>query len=139
MVGRAISDLVSSGPGSLMVKLDLESACCHIPVRRANWHLLGFTWDNKYFYDLALGFGCRSSHLPDIVEKALEWSLALGKQLGLRFQPLKVVGPATQLDFLGLDLDSVVMEVHLPTEKLTYLLDLLTSWSQGTHCRLHKL
>jgi hypothetical protein len=76
---------------------------------------------------------------PDIVEKALEWSLALGQQLDPRLQPLKVGGPATQPDFLGLDLDSVAMEVSLPAEKLTYLLELLTLWSQRTHCRLHEL
>jgi hypothetical protein len=73
------------------------------------------------------------------VKNALDWSLALGKQLGLRFQPLKVFGPATQLDYLGLNLDTIAMEVRLPPEKLTYLLDLLASWSQRTHCRLHEL
>jgi hypothetical protein len=66
-----------------------------------------------------------ASHIPlDIVNNALDWSLALGKQLGLRFQALKVFGPATQLAYLGLDLDTIAMEVRLPPEKLTYLLEL---------------
>jgi hypothetical protein len=76
MVDRAISDLVSSVLASLMVKLDLESAFRHIPVRRADWHLLGFTWDNKYFYDLVLGFGCRSAlYIFNLFADALHWIL----------------------------------------------------------------
>ncbi|KAJ7302883.1 hypothetical protein DFH08DRAFT_722579, partial [Mycena albidolilacea] len=48
----------------------------HIPVRRADWHLLGFTWDNKYFYDLVLGFVCRSvSYIFNLFAEALHWIL----------------------------------------------------------------
>ncbi|KAJ7146198.1 hypothetical protein C8R44DRAFT_973049 [Mycena epipterygia] len=63
-------------------------------------------------------------------------ALALGKQLGLQFQPPKIFGPATELEFLGLEFDTVAMEVRLPAEKLTYLIELFTSWSQCFHCRL---
>ncbi|KAF4616706.1 hypothetical protein D9613_008807 [Agrocybe pediades] len=171
MVDRAISDLIASGPGSLMTKLDLESAFRHIPVRKADWHLLGFTWEGNYYYDVVLGFGCRSapyifnlfgegmhwimqSHLParirhylddfltifppsvprPVVDKALDWSLALGTELGLKFQPSKIEGPSTQIEFLGLELDSDVMEVRLPPQKLAYLTELLDSWDGISSC-----
>jgi hypothetical protein len=171
MINRAISDLAASGHGSLMIKLDLESAFRHIPVRPADWHLLGFIWEDKLFHDVVLGFGCRSApyifnlfgealhwimqrHLParirhylddflkiflpetatESVHHALEWSLALGTQLGLRFQPSKIEGPSTKLEFLGLELDSEAMEVRLPSEKLGYLLELLSSWNSMTTC-----
>ncbi|KAJ6559815.1 hypothetical protein B0H19DRAFT_1260505 [Mycena capillaripes] len=52
MIDRAVSDLIASGPGSLMLKLDLESAFRHIPVRREDWHLVGFTWEEKFYHDL---------------------------------------------------------------------------------------
>jgi hypothetical protein len=69
------------------------------------------------------------------VEQALEWALALGKQLGLHFQPLKVLGPAT-LKFLGIEFDTVQMEARLPADKLSYLHELLSSWTQCTHAQL---
>ncbi|KAJ3534181.1 hypothetical protein NMY22_g7033 [Coprinellus aureogranulatus] len=171
MVDKAITDLASSGRGSLMIKLDLESAFRHIPVRQADWHLLGFTWDGNFFYDVVLGFGCRSApyifnlfgeglhwiiqrtlpafirhYLDDfltifkpgtplyIVRAALDWMLALGAQLGLQFQPAKIDGPSTQLEFLGLELDSQLMEVRLPPTKLSYLSELLSEWSTMTWC-----
>jgi hypothetical protein len=70
------------------------------------------------------------------VEQALEWALALGKQLGLHFQPLKVLGPATTLEFLGIEFDTVQMEARLPADKLSYLHELLSSWTQSTHAQL---
>jgi hypothetical protein len=55
MFHRAVSDLIDSGQGSLMVKLDLEQAFRHIPVRRADWPLLGFSWRDKLYHDIASG------------------------------------------------------------------------------------
>jgi len=57
-----------------------------------------------------------------------------GTQLGLQFQPTKVEGPSTKLEFLGLELDSKAMEVRLPPEKLEYLLELLSSWNSTSIC-----
>ncbi|KAF7378022.1 Integrase/recombinase xerD [Mycena sanguinolenta] len=158
MIDRAITDIVRAGRGSLLVKLDLESAFRHIPVRPEDWPLLGFIWENQFYHDLVLGFGCRSApyifnlfaealhwilqrHLPAFirhylddflkifapniprptVEQALEWTLALGEQLGLHFQPAKVCGPATSIEFLGIELDTEQLEARLPAEKLAYL------------------
>ncbi|KAF5337417.1 hypothetical protein D9611_003081 [Ephemerocybe angulata] len=171
MVDRAVSDLASSGRGSLMLKLDLESAFRHIPVRPEDHHLLGFVWEGQYYYDVVLGFGCRSApyifnlfgeglhwiirhslpasirhYLDDflltfqpgtpshIVMAALEWVLALGKQLGLQFQPSKIEGPSTTLEFLGLELDSDQLEIRLPPPKLEYLIELLDAWAAMKTC-----
>ncbi|KAF7350192.1 Integrase/recombinase xerD [Mycena venus] len=176
MIDRAISDIVRAGRSSHLVKLDLESAFRHIPVRPEDWHLLGFTWDNQFYYDVVLGFGCRSApyifnlfaealhwilqhHLPAFirhylddflkifapniplpqVEQALEWALALGEQLGLHFQPTKICGPATELEFLGIELDSLRLEARLPKEKLEYLTEILDFWSRRTHATLREV
>ncbi|KAF7366908.1 Integrase/recombinase xerD [Mycena sanguinolenta] len=176
MIDRAIADIVRAGRGSLLVKLDLESAFRHIPVRPEDWPLLGFTWEGKFFHDLVLGFGCRSApyifnlfaealhwilernlpafirhYLDDFlkifapniprskVEQALEWTLALGKQLGLHFQPAKICGPATTIEFLGIELDTEQLEARLPIEKLNYLKELLDSWSIRTHATLREV
>ena len=64
-----------------------------------------------------------------MAHQALAWAFNLGAQLGLSFQPAKVVGPATLIEFLGLELDSVAMEVRLPGNKLNFLIQLLDSWA----------
>ncbi|KAG5716190.1 hypothetical protein E4T56_gene10761 [Termitomyces sp. T112] len=51
----------------------------------------------------------------DLVNTFLKWAMQLGSQLGLIFQPSKVIGPTTCLRFLGLKLDSISMEAYLST------------------------
>ncbi len=176
MFFKVVEDLRASGIGSLFIKLDLEQAFCQIPVRQENWHLLGLSWADKFYYDLALCFGLHSAsyifnlfaealhwiikcHIPgylwhylndflaiffsekshDTVQKALDWILALGKQLGLHFQPSKVDGPTTVIEFLGIILDSIKMEAHLPDVKLAYLQEQLVLWQSRQDCMLQEL
>lgn len=74
MIGHAIRDLTASGPGSHMIKLDLEVAFCHIPVHPANWPLLGFEWLGKLYYDIVLAFGMRSApYIFTLFAEALHW------------------------------------------------------------------
>ncbi|GLB45363.1 putative transposition, RNA-mediated [Lyophyllum shimeji] len=172
----AAEDLVASGRGSLLGKLDLRDAFKHIPVRRADWHLLGYTWREALWYDIVLVFGLRSApyifnlfaealhwiirrHIPGALrhylddflpifppsvphataQAALKWIQALGSQLGLSFQDAKTLGPATQIEFLGLELDSAAMEARLPPEKLAILAELLTVWKSKASCTLADL
>ncbi|KAL1939199.1 hypothetical protein VTO73DRAFT_10240 [Trametes versicolor] len=172
----AVDALRASGRGSSMIKLDLEQAFRQIPVRQADWPLLGFTWLGEFYHHVVLTFGLRSApyifnlfsealhwimdhHLPasirhllddflqifsptapaSLVQHALEWSLSLGSALGLRFQPSKIEGPTTSLEFLGITLDSLAMEARLPPDKLSYLMELLQSWNTRTSCREHEL
>lgn len=176
MIDRAILDLVASGLGSLMLKLDLESAFRHIPVRQADWPLLGFKWLGNFYHDLVLAFGARSApyifnlfaealhwilqrnlptrirhylddflsifppHIPPpLVQRSLSWALDLSAQLGLNFQPSKIVSPDTTVEFLGLELDSLAMEVRLPQDKLAFLCDLLAAWRTRTVCTRREL
>jgi len=62
--------------------------------------------------------------------------MALGDQLGLRFQDSKTVWPCTSLEFLGIELDSVAMEARLPADKLAFLHELLASWSSKVSATL---
>ncbi|XP_011406708.1 PREDICTED: uncharacterized protein LOC105314309 [Amphimedon queenslandica] len=54
--------------------------------------------------------------------------------LGLPLEPKKTVGPKQQITFLGIEIDSITMEVRLPQEKLTELLELLEAWLDRKHC-----
>lgn len=59
--------------------------------------------------------------------------------MGLSLQDKKTKGPSKCLEMLGLELNSVAMEVHLPADKLAYLCELLALWSTKMHCTFHEL
>jgi hypothetical protein len=70
--GQAAHEIVKAGPGCLLIKLDVEAAYKQVPVRREDWHLLGFKWQGKWYYERVLPFGLKSScRLWDIYAAAL--------------------------------------------------------------------
>ena len=62
------------GPGSLLSKVDIESAFRIIPVQASDWPLLGIKWQNKFYFDKVLSMGGRSIcfHFNKLLT-ALEW------------------------------------------------------------------
>ena len=73
-VGQAIQHILNFGPGSYMAKTDIKSAFRIIPVSPADYHLLGFQWQGKYYYDKCLPMGCSSScAIFESFSTALEW------------------------------------------------------------------
>lgn len=65
---------------------------------------------------------------------ALEQLSDLSQQLGVPVAQDKTVGPSTVLTFLGIEIDTVAMEVHLPREKLRSLQALLGEWVEKRSC-----
>jgi len=51
----------------------------------------------------------------------------------------KSVGPATQIDFLGIELDSDEMEIRLPADKLKRLVQMVNEWRGKKACRKREL
>lgn len=75
-VKQAIVRIVELGRGSFLIKMDVEAAYKQIPVRRADWPLLGFKWQGKYYYERVLPFGLTSScRLWELYASALHWIL----------------------------------------------------------------
>ena len=73
-VDDAIAICLKLGPGCLMAKTDLKGAFRLIPVAKQDWNLLGYQCDGKFYCDMVLPFGCRSSpSLFDDLSKVLEW------------------------------------------------------------------
>ena len=73
-VDDAVALLFQAGRGALMAKVDLKSAFRMVPVRRADWRLLGVEWDNQIYLDKCLPFGLRSApYLFNQVAQALSW------------------------------------------------------------------
>ena len=70
----AVHLVQSAGIGALMGKLDIKSAFRLIPVRKQDWHLLGYAVENLLYFDVVLPFGCRSSpYLFCLFSEALHW------------------------------------------------------------------
>ena len=62
------------GPGALLSKIDLKDAFHLIPVRSADWNLLGIYWKKQFFIDTCLPFGLRSApFLFNRLSSALYW------------------------------------------------------------------
>lgn len=60
-------------------------------------------------------------------------------RVGLPVEPDKDEGPATMIPFLGIELDSVALEVRLPLDKLQRLKEALQMWRRRKVCRKRDL
>lgn len=58
--------------------------------------------------------------------------------LGMPVEP-EDEGPATTITFLGIELDSIAMEIRLPQEKLACLQSDLSTWRGRKACRKRDL
>ena len=72
-------------------------------------------------------------------KESLDLALMLCKELGIPVMPEKVAGPTTLLDFLGLLIDTIKMEISLPEDKLLRLKSLLSSWLCRKSCTKRQL
>lgn len=66
--------VIAMGRGTLLAKMDLESAYRMVPVHPEDRPLLGMKWRDSYFVDSALPFGLRSApKLFNLVADCLQW------------------------------------------------------------------
>ena len=166
----AVSIVSSLGRGALMAKLDIKSAFRICPVRKDDWHYLGFSFMGLFFVDLCLPFGLRSSverftqlsdtllwimknnrkivnctnYLDDFFlagppsstqcREEMQKTISLFRNLGVPLAPDKIVGPLTNLTFLGIEIDSKTMSLRLPEDKLSALVAMLQKWSVSKKC-----
>ena len=59
--------------------------------------------------------------------------------MGVPVAAQKTEGPETTLTFLGIELDSVAMEVSLPRKNLERLRREITGWERKEHCTKQEL
>jgi hypothetical protein len=71
---ETVIDLVQAhGSNCLMSKADIQDAFRLIPIHPSHHHLLGFHWDNKFYYDTALLSS--SCQLFESFSTSLQWIL----------------------------------------------------------------
>ena len=56
-----IDKIIEAGRGCFLSKFDVEAAYRNVPIHPKDRYLLGMRWEDLYFVDLTLPFGCRSA------------------------------------------------------------------------------
>ncbi len=84
----------------------------------------GATWVRHYVDDY-ITIGSPGSQ---VCAKNVSAMLAMCAEANMPIEPEKNEGPSTTISFLGLELDSMTMEVRLPQDKLIRLRAVLESW-----------
>ncbi|XP_077977132.1 uncharacterized protein LOC144432735 [Glandiceps talaboti] len=73
-VDRAIEIIKTLGRGCFLAKTDIRSAFRIIPVSPKVQHLLGLSWEGKFYYDRCLPMGCSAScQIFESFSTAMEW------------------------------------------------------------------
>ena len=133
--------------------MDVKQAYRNVPVHPRDRHLLGMQWGNEVFVDNVLPFGLRSVPLLfTVVADALQWKMKkegvswldhyidegsheYSKNMSIMknvfdVEPNQKKTKAQQMviNLLGMELDSIRLEIRLLREKLMRLKSLLESW-----------
>ena len=165
LVDNAIEVIMGLGRSTLLVKLDLSSAYCIVPVHPDDQPLLGVAWQSCTYVDRSLPFGLRSApKIFNAVADFLAWILhcngvtfvlhylddfltfsppgsELASTMRSQVKPIfsrvgvpiaheKTVGPSTTLTFLGIEIDTDLLQLRLPREKVDKL---KTYWLSGSN------
>ena len=61
LLNHVIDEIYKVGPGASLSKCDVKSAFRILPLHPSVYHLLGFSWNGKFYFDKMLAQGCRQS------------------------------------------------------------------------------
>ena len=75
----------------------------------------------------------------DICKNSMQTIIFLFARLGVPLAPDKVEGPTNVLTYLGIVIDTNLMELRLPEDKLSALVDLLSAWQIKRKCTKREL
>lgn len=95
----------------------------------------GVAWSLHYIDDFLFA----GSPLSPECKKNLEITISVCRWLGLPLKTRKIEGPTTKLIFLGIMLDTNLMEISLPEAKLHQLKVAITEWKLKKKCRKREL
>ena len=156
-VDDVVTHIVQLGKGAVMAKMDVKHAYRNIPVQQADSRLLGMKWASKTLpfglRSAPLIFSAVADALQWMMEmRGATWVrhyvddfITVGsnveecarnaevmhktcEEANLPVEPEKDGGPARIITFLGLQLDTVKMEVRLPQQKLEKVKELVANW-----------
>ena len=146
-IDHLVSLVLLTGRGLALVKADIKEAYHNIPVHPDDHHLLAVQWEGMAYVDRVLPFGLRSvplifsaaadaaqqmlqekgvtrslHYLDDfaLVEHNYERTMDVKGKMCELFQFL-LKGPSASLTFLGIQVDTLQMQLCLPADKLERL------------------
>lgn len=157
-----------TGRGCFLTKVDIKHAYRLLPVRPEDRPLLVYYWQGKYYVDLVLPFGGRSSAsiftsfsdlvcwilrnkrkltvihysddfliisvtLPDALRDLDDFKYTF-LCLNIPIAEDKLVGPATDLSFCGIGINTVDMSISIPQEKVQEVLRDMPRWCTRRTC-----
>ena len=96
---------------------------------------IGVSFLIHYLDDFLTAGGANSQECT----RNLELIMAICEWLGVPLKAQKIVGPATVIIFLGIELDTVKQEIRIPPTKLRQLVELLAQWETRKHCQKREL
>ena len=110
----------NGGKGTQIFKADIQAAFKLIPVRPDQHAALGFYWEKKLWYQVALPFGCRMSPklfnefatlLRDLPTTTTTYQnlTRLCERVGVPLAPNKCSPPSTRIEILGIIVDTTKM------------------------------
>ena len=70
---------------------------------------------------------------------SLQSLLIMFRNLGVPIAPRKMVGPTQIIEFIGIVLDSIKLEAHLPQDKVEHIKEALYEWECKKTCTLKEL
>ncbi len=151
------------GRGARLAKIDIRSAYRVVPVHPENRPLLAMQCNGKWFLDTVLPFGLRSApKIFNAIADGLEWILAQrGAALLVHYlDDFLLLGPPQSAHcsrslslvrltchqlgmaedkFLGIEIDTVAMELRLPQHKLAALRSMIAQWRTKKVCTKREL
>jgi len=76
LLSRALELVARAGRWAVMIKRDLKSAFRHVPVSPTDYWCLIFEWQGRYYVDIFLPFGLRTSpRIFNLYSEAIHWIL----------------------------------------------------------------
>ena len=78
-------------------------------------------------------------HPESLADRTMSFLTLMFKKLKTPIAPHKTVGPTKCLEYLGIMLDTSVMEARLPLEKVSRICDILVTFQHGSSCTKREL
>jgi hypothetical protein len=73
---HALQLVAQAGPNCLLLKKDLKAAFRQVGISPLDWHLFIFSWRGKYYIDMFLAFGLRTSpRIYNMFAEGIHWTL----------------------------------------------------------------
>ena len=95
----------------------------------------GCTYVRHYLDDYITYGSPDSSECDDNLKIMLD----MCKETGMAVNPAKVVGPASQIEFLGIIIDTIAMETRISDERMDVILEELANLEDKRHCSKRQL